>query len=207
MPQQRGDKPRNQIVAEAFQQIIVPGRALTTVRCRHCQYVLTMKATRQQAHLNKCTAYINRSFNLFSSSVQTKLSSQIRSLPSSTIKTLNRTTAMTVYMLNLSFNHYENSYVRAHEHVFHTQCTSSLHLIMTEVLLNEIYQMMKTKIDSMLMSHYLNFFSDESINIRKKRVINLCMHVSKTATSNEEEFHLRIEVDVTEIMNAKTQAH
>ncbi len=78
---------------------------------------------------------------------------------------------------------------------------------MTEVLLNEIYQTMKAKIDSMLMSHYLNFFSDESTNIRKKKVINLCVHVSKTATSKEEEFHLRVEVDVTKTMNAKTQAH
>ena len=166
-----------------------------------------MRATRQQTHLNKCTAYINRPFNLFSSSVQTKLSSQIRSLSSSTIKTLNRTAAMTVYMSNLSFNHYENSYVRANKHAFHTQYTSSSHLIMTEVLLNDIYQTMKTKIDSILMSHYLNFFSDESTNIRKEKVINLCVHVSKTATSNEEEFHLRVEVDVTEIMNAKSQAH
>lgn len=133
-----------------------------------------------------------------------KLSSQIQSLLSSTIKTLNWTTAMTIYMLNLSFNHYENFYVWAHEHVFYTQYTSSLHLIMTEVLLNEIYQTMKMKINSMLMSHYLNFFSNESTNIQKKRVINLCVHVSKTATSNEEEFHLRIKVNVTEIMNAKT---
>ncbi len=166
-----------------------------------------MRATRQQTHLNKCIAYINKSFNLFSSSVQTKLSSQIWSLSSSIIKTLNRTTAMTVYMSNLSFNHYENSYIWAHEHIFYTQYISSLHLIMTEVLLNEIYQMMKTKINSMLISHYLNFFSNESTNIQKKKVINLCMHILKTATSNEEEFHLRIEVNVTEIMNAKTQAH
>ena len=56
------------------------------------------------------------------------------------------------------------------------------------------------KIDFILINHYLNFFSDESTNIQKKRVINLCVHVSKTATSKEEKFHLRIEVDVTETM-------
>jgi len=74
-------------------------------------------------------------------------------------------TAMTVYISNLSFNHYENLYVQAHEHIFHTQYTSFSHLIMTVVLLNEIYQMIKMKIDSMLMNHYLNFFSDELTNI------------------------------------------
>jgi len=124
MPPQRGGKPRNEVVAEAFQQIIVPGRALTTVRCLHCQYVLAMEATRQQAHLDKCTAYINRPINLPPSSVQTELPPKIRPLPSSTIKTLNRTAAMAVYMSNLPLNHYENQYVRAHEHAFHTGALS-----------------------------------------------------------------------------------
>ncbi len=44
MPSQRGGKPRNEVVAEVFQQITVSGRALTAVRCRHCQYVLAMGA-------------------------------------------------------------------------------------------------------------------------------------------------------------------
>jgi len=113
---------------------------------------------------------------------------------------------VTVYMINLSFNHYENSYVQAHEQIFHTNYISFLHMTMTEVLLNEIYQTVKSKIDSMLTDQHLNFFSDESINIQKKRVINLCVHISKTATFEEEEFHLKTEVEVIEIMNAKTQA-
>ncbi len=109
-------------------------------------------------------------------------------------------------MINLSFSHYENLYIWAHEQVFHTNYISFLHTTMTEVLLNEIYQIVKSKIDFMLTDQHLNFFSDEFINIQKKRVINLCMHVSKTATSEEEEFHLKTEVEVTEIINAKTQA-
>ncbi len=55
---------------------------------------------------------------------------------------------MTVYMINLSFNHYENSYVQAHEQIFHTNYIFFLHMTMTEVLLNEIYQTVKSKIDS-----------------------------------------------------------
>jgi len=97
------------------------------------------------------------------------------------------------YMSNLSFNHYENLYIQTHEHVFYTNYTSSLNTTMTEVLLNEIYQTVKSKINSMLIKHYLNFFNDESINIQKKRVINLYIHVSKTATSEEEEFYLKTE--------------
>ena len=52
MPSQRGGKPRNEVVAEAFEQITVTERALTAVRCRHCQHIMTNEATRQQVHLN-----------------------------------------------------------------------------------------------------------------------------------------------------------
>jgi len=207
MPPQRGDRPVNQTVANNFQQVIVSGRR-NTVQCLHCHQQMIKEASRQQSHLNQCNTYQTRVINRPSShaSAQIILDAQIRSLSAAVIKALHRTTTMMIFMFNLSFNHYENSYIRAHEQAFHSQYTSSSHMIMTEVLLNEIYQTVKTKIDSMLMSHHLNFFSDESINIRKKRVINLCVHVSKTATSKEEEFHLKVEVDVTKIMNAKTQA-
>ena len=204
MPSQRGGRPLNQLVVDNFQQIIVSER-LATVQCRHCHTVMSHGATRQQIHLDQCDQYRRRSTNS-DSSIQTILDANIRSLAVDVAKRLHQTATMTVYMFNLSFNHYENSYVRAHEQAFYSQYTPSSHTIMAEVLLNEAYQTMKAKIDSMLMSHYLNFFSDESTNIRKERVINLCVHVSKTATSKEEEFHLRVEVDVTETMNAKTQA-
>ena len=139
-------------------------------------------------------------------SIQIILTANIKFLVINVARRLHQTVTMTIYMINLSFSHYENSYIQAHEQVFHTNYISFLHTTMTEVLLNEIYQTVKSKINSMLTDQHLNFFSDESINIQKKRVINLCMHISKTATSEEEEFHLKTEVEVIEIMNAKTQA-
>jgi len=60
---QRGGKPQNEVVAEVFQQIIVSERALTTVRCRHCQYVLTMKLDKlMYIYMNERT--LNRPKNL-----------------------------------------------------------------------------------------------------------------------------------------------
>jgi hypothetical protein len=130
MPSQRGGKPRNEVVAEVFQQITAAGRALPRVRCRHCQHTMAIEATRQHAHLNRCNAYINRPIILSPSLVQTKLSSRIKALSISTINALNRTAAMAVYMFNLPFNHYENPYVRAHERAFHLNYTSPSHTAM-----------------------------------------------------------------------------
>ncbi len=77
---------------------------------------------------------------------------------------------------------------------------------MTEMLLNKIYRIVKTKVNSLLINYYLNVFNNEFINIRKKRVINLYVHVSKTITFIKKEFYLKVKVDVTEIMNVKIQA-
>ncbi len=53
--------------------------------------------------------------------------------------------------------------------------------------------------------NYLSFFTDETINIRKKRVINMCCHVSSSTTSNEKDFHLKTMIKVTEKMSAVIQ--
>jgi len=207
MPPQRGGRPVNQTVANNFQQVIVPGRR-NTVQCLHCHQQMAKGASRQQSHLNQCNKYQTRVINRPSphALAQITLDAQIRPLSAAVIKALHRTAAMAVYMSNLSFNHYENPYVRAHEQVFHSNYIPPSHTAMAGVLLDEAYQTVKSKIDSMLTGHYLNFFSDESTNIRKERVINLCVHVPKTATSGGGGFHLKAEAEVAEIMNAKTQA-
>ena len=205
MSSQRDDKSLNQLVVDNFQKIIISERA-DTVQCRHCHKIMTHATTRQQTHLDQCDQYKKRSItNSKHHSIQIILTANIKSLVIDVARWLHQTVTMTVYMINLSFNHYENSYVQAHEQIFHTNYIFFLHMTMTEVLLNEIYQTVKSKIDSMLTDQHLNFFNDESINIRKKRVINLCVHVLKIATSEEEEFHLKTKVKVTEIMNAKTK--
>ncbi len=167
---------------------------------------MAQEATRQQIHLGQCDQYRRRSTNSNHRSIQITFDANIRSLAVDVARRLHQTAAMTVYMFNLSFNHYENLYVQAHEQVFHSNYTSSLHMTMTEVLLNEIYQNVKAKVDSLLIVSHLNFFSDETCNIWKKRVINLYVHVSTTATSTRNEFHLKAKVEVAKIMNAKTQA-
>ena len=48
MPPQRGGKPRNQAVIDAFQSIILPTRIVSAVECLYCHRQLASETTRQQ---------------------------------------------------------------------------------------------------------------------------------------------------------------
>ncbi len=48
MPPQRGGKPRNQAVIDAFQSIILPNRIVPAVKCLYCHRQMTFEVTRQQ---------------------------------------------------------------------------------------------------------------------------------------------------------------
>ncbi len=109
-------------------------------------------------------------------------------------------------MTNLSFNHFENSYVIAHHQAFNSRYKFSHHKLVKDKLLNETYETIKLKINQKLNAcKYLGFFTDETINIRKERVINLCCHVSSTITSNERKFHLKATIEIVEKMSAIVQ--
>ena len=118
MPSQRGGRPLNQLVVDNFQQITIPGR-LATVQCRHCHKIMVSEATRQQVHLDQCDQYRRRFTNLNHHLIQIIFDANIRSLVIDVTRRLHQTVTMTVYMFNLSFNHYENLYVQAYEQVFH----------------------------------------------------------------------------------------
>ncbi len=53
MPPQRGGKPRNQAVIDAFQSIFLPNRIVPAVECLHCHRQMASGATRQQTHLDQ----------------------------------------------------------------------------------------------------------------------------------------------------------
>ncbi len=74
-------------------------------------------------------------------------------------------------------------------------------------LLDEAYETVKIKVNQMLNScNHLSFFTDETVNIRKERIINLCCHVPSSATSNGGGFHLKAMTGVAEKMSAAVQA-
>lgn len=114
---------------------------------------------------------------------------------------------MAVYMTNLPFNHYENTYVQEHELALYPAYKGPNRKQMSRPLLDEAYTTVKRKVDAQLdICNYLNFCTDKTTNIRKERVINLCYHIPPTATFNEGRFHLKAETEVARTITAKIQA-
>jgi hypothetical protein len=73
-------------------------------------------------------------------------------------------------------------------------------------LVDEIYKTIKLKINQQLnVCKYRSFFMNETINIRKERIINLYCHVSSLVTSNKKSFHLKAMIEIAEKMNAAVQ--
>lgn len=192
--------------------IIIPDYRSQMVKCLHCNSQMAKGATRQQHHLDsKCRpyqAYVARDQAV--SEPQKKLTqvsiAPTVKLPDNHIALLHRTAAMSVYMTNLPFTHFENPYVSAHEKAFYPQYTPPSHNLLAGPLLDEAYNIVKAEVDNKLLARDLNFFTDETGNIRKERVINFCCHVPPSATSTGGGFHIKAETGVAETMDAKTQA-
>lgn len=122
------------------------------------------------------------------------------------IDQIHRTNAITVYMTNISFNHYENSYVIKSYKLLHLKYKFFNKKFIVEKLLNEAYEIIKFQIMKCLnICNHLNFFTNETTNIRKKRVINFCCYVFSSNFSFEKKFHLKIVVEIFDKMNAVTQ--
>ena len=108
---------------------------------------------------------------------------------------------MTEYMTNISFNHFENSYVIESFKLLHFNYKFFNRSLIAEKLLNEIYETMKLQIMQRLnVCNYRNFFTDETINIRKKRIINLCCHLF-----SDEKFHIKIIVEFADKIDVAIQ--
>jgi len=78
----------NQAVTDAFQSIILPNRIIPAVKCLYCHLQMASGTSRQQAHLNQCTACINRPINGPAALVQTMLPPAIKPLSTAVIKTV-----------------------------------------------------------------------------------------------------------------------
>jgi hypothetical protein len=180
---------------------------LSQHKCKHCEHQSSKSAARDQQHLKICDAFKReqarkKKMKFNQNSVQLLITSLFRSLSQAQIAHAHRATAMSVYMTNLSFNHFENAYVIAHHQALSSSYKPSNRKLIAGKLLNETYETVKIKVDQVLKNcNYLSFFTDETINIQKERVINLCYHVL-----NEESFHLKAMIEIAEKMSAVVQA-
>jgi hypothetical protein len=207
---QRDDRKKSFLIEDNFKPVIAIGLKHDQHQCIHCDYQFTRNAIRSERYLDQCVPYQKELAKRVTSSnkmMQLLIITLIRSLNQAQVALTHRTTAMFIYMTNLPFNHFENSYVIAHHQALNPNYKPPHHKLVVERLLNEIYEMIKFKMYKKLNAcNYLNVFTDETINIRKKRVINLCCHVPSSISFNEDKFQLKASVRVIERMTAIVQA-
>ena len=217
MPPQRGGRPRNHTVESAFRNVILHGRLAPktpTVECIHCQKQMAKGTSRQQQHLDfHCTRYKIHMASSITKQEEEGEKPHIQSTltarhvcPAEQVLRLHRTAAMACYMTNLPFNHWEDPYVRDHERQLHAGYVPPSHAQLAGPLLEWAYSTVKEKVDRILRASDLNFFTDETTNIRKERVINFCCHVPKSATATGGGFHLKAEVGIARIIDGELQA-
>jgi hypothetical protein len=205
----KDDRSKNSLMNENFVDVVAESRKLSQHKCKHCEYQFIKSAAREQQHLKLCDAFKReqerkKKTTLSKNSIQLFITSFIRSLSQAQIAQAHRAAAMSVYMTNLSFNHFENSYIVFHMQMLSSSYKSLFRKLLAGKLLDEVYDIIKFKVDKMLNScNHLSFFTDETVNIRKERVVNLCCHVS---SKSDEEFHLKATIEVTEKMSAVVQA-
>ena len=71
-------------------------------------------------------------------------------------------------------------------------------------ILNDCYYIVCIKVDLRFkFSRWLNFYTDESNNIRKERIINFLVHVLSDCDIDEEYFYINFEINGFRIMDAE----
>lgn len=111
--------------------------------------------------------------------------------------------ATAVYMTS----QYENKYVAAHLHGLDSSYKAPSHGALVGHLLDQCYEDVNDKVDARLRApRFLNFYTDESNNIRKDRVINFLAHTPKGCGTKGRCFYIHSESNGAKTMDAKTQA-
>ena len=113
---------------------------------------------------------------------------------------------MAVYMCNLPFTHYENNYVLDHIKGLKPTYYPPGSKPLSRHLLDECYGDVKKKVDLRLRTaRWLDFYTDESNNIRKERVINFIVHALRGCGTYGGAFYLYSEINGSKTMDADTQ--
>lgn len=180
MPPIRG-RPIDSDVVDAFRLLVAgPGRKVELVECIYCKDRKAKNTSRQRDHLAECGAYLQameakREVNAITLR-QPRLSIPI--LTSEAQEMLHLKGAMAVYMGARPFNLYEEEHMKD----FLTSLNAAYKPLRREQLsgpyLDKCYDATKVSVESRLRANNrLNFVTDESTNIRKERIINLCCNV------------------------------
>ena len=213
VPLKRG-KPRNTIVEEFFRKINDDIFKGARAACKYCQKELDKNTFRLQNHLDVCKTYQEavklgqtpRALCAPANWSQQQITTVVRSSPQKKTEHWARA-AKVVYMTNLPFSHYENKYVATCIHSLDRSYEAPFHGALGGHLVDQYYEEVKNKVDARLRAlQFLNFYTDESNNIRKDRIINFLAHAPKRCGTEGGCFYIHSESNGARTIDAKTQA-
>lgn len=180
MPPIRG-RPMDQDVVAGFRVIETGPLRMPVMECIYCRTKKARNTPRQREHLASCGPYLRameerNEVNSITLRQHSRL--QIQALTPEATEVLNIKAAMAVYMGARPFTLYEEYYMDD----FITTLNAAYKPLRRDQLsgpyLDKCYAVTKTSIESRLRTKgRLNFVTDESTNIRKERIINLCCNI------------------------------
>ena len=145
---QRNRRPKNQLMKDNFVEIIVMRKKCPQHKCKHCGHQSIKLTFRTQLHLNQCQSYLkhqkkmkkNSNMIVAHKSNQLFIIAMIRFFSQTQLNQMHRTNVMIVYMTNISFNHYENSYVIDSYKSLHSNYKPFSRKTIAEKLLDKTYK-------------------------------------------------------------------
>ena len=202
---QDGFKPKNQAVDKAFTSVINPQYRNPRKICKYCHKEMDHNTTNLQKHLDKCKPYRDGKPPDEPAGTQQTLSNLIAAMPQTKTDHWKRA-GMAIYMTNLPFNHYENRYVKDHLLHLSPKYATPDRKALSGHILNECYGDVRIKVELRLdAARWLNFYTDESNNIRRERVINLLAHASPGCGTDGGCFYINSEINGSKTMSADIQ--
>jgi hypothetical protein len=172
---------------ENFVDVIIESKKLLQHKCKHCDHQTIKNAARSQQHLKICEAFQQKQkkkkqTKSSKNTTQLFITSLIRFLSQAQITVVHRATAMFIYMTNLSFNHFKNSYVLAHHQALCSSYKSLTRKLVVNKFLNEVYEIVKLQIMQMLNScNYFSFLLTKRSTF-EKNVSSICVVTSLRST-------------------------
>lgn len=200
-----GFKLKNKTVDEAFYAVINDAYKNPRKKCRYCDKEMDHNTTNLQKHLDRCQAFRDGKAPQDPGGSQQTLTNLVATMPQTKAEHWNRA-GMAVYMNNLPFGHYEDKYVRDHPFHINPKYLPPERKALSGHILAECYRVVYSKVEIRLRApRWLNFYTDESDNIRRERVINFLAHAPPGCGTDGGCFYWNSEVNGAKTMDAETQ--
>ena len=172
-------RPFNITIENAFTKFNEPGFKEPRARCRYCKTIRAWQTSLLQKHLDKCGIYLSTCNEAERASIEKRQSTivvpTIGLVRSSRIV---RKLALSTYMANLSYRTWSNPWIIDALHDIHDKVKLPDRKALATSLLDEVYADTSAKVMPLITAATeVNLVMDESTNIQRNRIMNLCANI------------------------------